>query len=687
MAVFAETFTNLFADGEVSGSSPDAQGDFYLLTDAQADHEYLQEKIADAISALSTVPTGDFLIIYGGVVSDGGSGTVNISECLCKTKDTNGKKRLVYIPALTGIALPSGWNDGRSIWVTARYDFKLGTLTRTHKLGGSYHYQIADTYMGDSAGYISTGTADLFTTSDPVATATILGKFTMTSTTFADLGVRSPVLDLNSGDTAVTATAAGTTTLTVASKPVQHFTGTTTQSVVLPVAASMGLIGKRFRIANRSTGVVTVYASNGSNVVKALEAGEDAEFVCIALSGVTATSWMVKNYVNTNGAQTIAGVKTFSSIPAGPASNPTTDNQLVRKKYCDDTFVDLTSSETVAGVKTFSSIPVGPASDPTTDNQLTRRKFITDNSVFLTGDQTVAGVKTFSSIPVLPASDPTTDNQAVRYSYIKYAMKYDYVVDSQTAFNTLVASGTWLGAKNVLFTADVTRTAQTTIPATVQKIHAINGATLTVTGLTVSNQYGLGYASMPSDPKFEVKGLKVSATSTNHVFGFYNCINLSNCYGMGETTTSGYSGIGFESCSRLTNCSGTGTGSNDSMGYGFSNCNQLIHCIGEGTGTHGTSAGFANCTRLTGCTGIGTGIGTGGEYGMGFSACVTVTACYGRGVKSGSGGGGYGFYSCNKCINNSPYAGSTTATYNTSYADSGTSNACSDTAAGGYNNS
>ncbi len=35
------------------------------------------------------------------------------------------------------------------------------------------------------------------------------------------------------------------------------------------------------------------------------------------------------------GAQTFAGVKTFSSIPVGPASNPTTANQLVRKAYVD----------------------------------------------------------------------------------------------------------------------------------------------------------------------------------------------------------------------------------------------------------------------------------------------------------------------------------------------------------------
>jgi len=45
------------------------------------------------------------------------------------------------------------------------------------------------------------------------------------------------------------------------------------------------------------------------------------------------SSWIV--YVATSGNQTIAGVKTFSSIPVGPASDPTTNNQLARKAYVD----------------------------------------------------------------------------------------------------------------------------------------------------------------------------------------------------------------------------------------------------------------------------------------------------------------------------------------------------------------
>jgi len=172
--------------------------------------------------------------------------------------------------------------------------------------------------------------------------------------------------------------------------------------------------------------------------------------------------------VKLTGAQTVAGVKTFSSIPVGPASDPTTGNQLTRKTYVDNldaanvkltgaqsvagvkTFsslpevgadpttanqlsrkqyidtldganVKLTGAQTVAGVKTFSSIPIGPAADPTVANELTRKSYVDAldaANVKLTGDQSVAGIKTFSSIPLGPASDPTTANQLTRKSYV-----------------------------------------------------------------------------------------------------------------------------------------------------------------------------------------------------------------------------------------------------------------------------
>ena len=48
------------------------------------------------------------------------------------------------------------------------------------------------------------------------------------------------------------------------------------------------------------------------------------------------TEYNTADAVTLTGDQTVAGVKTFSSIPVLPASSPTTDNQAARKKYVDD---------------------------------------------------------------------------------------------------------------------------------------------------------------------------------------------------------------------------------------------------------------------------------------------------------------------------------------------------------------
>lgn len=54
-----------------------------------------------------------------------------------------------------------------------------------------------------------------------------------------------------------TATAAGTTTLTVTSSKIQEFTGSTTQTCVLPDATTL-IVNTEFHIVNNSTGLVTV---------------------------------------------------------------------------------------------------------------------------------------------------------------------------------------------------------------------------------------------------------------------------------------------------------------------------------------------------------------------------------------------------------------------------------------------
>lgn len=63
--------------------------------------------------------------------------------------------------------------------------------------------------------------------------------------------------------------------------------------------------------------------------------------------------------------------------------------------------VRIIGAQTIAGVKTFSSIPVLPASDPTTDNQATRRQYITAldaQNVKITGDQVINGNKEIPNV-------------------------------------------------------------------------------------------------------------------------------------------------------------------------------------------------------------------------------------------------------------------------------------------------
>lgn len=86
-----------------------------------------------------------------------------------------------------------------------------------------------------------------------------------------------------------TATAAGTTTLTAASSFKQYFTGTTTQTVVMPDVTTLAL-GRSYEIINNSTGTVTVQSS-GLNTIVTIPAGISGVVTCILVTGTTAASW------------------------------------------------------------------------------------------------------------------------------------------------------------------------------------------------------------------------------------------------------------------------------------------------------------------------------------------------------------------------------------------------------------
>ena len=68
-------------------------------------------------------------------------------------------------------------------------------------------------------------------------------------------------------------------------------------------------------------------------------------------------------FVQTSGNQTVAGEKTFSSIPVLPATNPTTANQAVRKGYADATYLGITAkaadSDKLDGVDSTGFVKIG----------------------------------------------------------------------------------------------------------------------------------------------------------------------------------------------------------------------------------------------------------------------------------------------------------------------------------------
>lgn len=118
-----------------------------------------------------------------------------------------------------------------------------------------------------------------------------------------------------------TATAAGTTTLTASSTLLQFFTGSTTQTVVLPVVSTLAT-GQRYEIHNNSSGAITVNSSGG-NLVATVAANTTTVCTCILITGTTAASWDANiqgfttlagaNIAVTNATNTFSAVQTFNS--------------------------------------------------------------------------------------------------------------------------------------------------------------------------------------------------------------------------------------------------------------------------------------------------------------------------------------------------------------------------------------
>ncbi len=149
-----------------------------------------------------------------------------------------------------------------------------------------------------------------------------------------------------------TATAAGTTTLTVASTRLQFFTGSTTQTVVLPVTSTL-VLGHEFEIQNNSTGVVTVQSS-GANSIVAMVANSRVILTCILTSGTGTASWSMRydgfSAVTGTGSNVLAASPALTGTPTAPtAATNTNTTQIATTAYVFGNFIGNAGSTNITG--------------------------------------------------------------------------------------------------------------------------------------------------------------------------------------------------------------------------------------------------------------------------------------------------------------------------------------------------
>lgn len=371
------------------------------------------------------------------------------------------------------------------------------------------------------------------------------------------------------------------------------------------------------------------------------------------------------------------GVATFNAIPVGPASNPTTDDQLARKAYVDaqrDTRVakagdtmtgDLAISKagpqlvldkaasgqaaalagrTGASQRWFMELGNANAeagSNAGSDFSLTRYSdagAVIDSPFVVTRS---TGVASFSAIPTGPASDPTTGNQLARKAY----------VDTKAASGAITGSGLTMATARLL--GRTTAATGAVEEVSVGSGLTLSGGALTATGGIDRQVFSAAGANTWTKPA----GFAATALVLLEAWGAGGSGGRNNGYpfgaggGGGAYTTRWVALSDLGSTETITIGAGgaSRTGSNQAgAAGGNTTIGSLLTAYGGGGG------GIAGATPFGGAGGLFSAGGTGTNGGGGFSPFVGGQGGYtdpgapadyvaGEAAYGGGGGGGYVF--------------------------------------------
>ncbi len=263
----------------LSSTNPAALGAVAVgtgTTTARADHVHPTTGLGLTSGTLAQFAATTSAQLAGVISDETGSGALVFATSPTLVTPSIGVATGTSFNSITGLSSTTPIVDGVAAvgtgTTTARADHVHPTDTSRAATSGTLA-QFAATTSAQLAGVISdeTGSGALVFGTGPTMTLPIINNYKTGYTT--------------------TATAAGTTTLTSASNKIQMFTGTTTQTLVLPVTSTLAT-GVQYDIHNNSTGSVTVQSS-GLNTVITLAAGDTAVVTCINTALTTAAAWDV----------------------------------------------------------------------------------------------------------------------------------------------------------------------------------------------------------------------------------------------------------------------------------------------------------------------------------------------------------------------------------------------------------
>lgn len=186
-------------------------------------------------------------------------------------------------------------SDAAGAMVTVRAGTTQGGLTYTTS------FKATDTLgttamnwtqlLSSAVSTISFGTTGLTPNSATSGAVTVAGTLVAANGGTGQTTARAAHAALNGAVLTVTS-AAGTTTLDATSPKKIIVTGSTTQTIVLPVVTTL-LLGWEYEILNLSTGVVTIQSS-GLNTILSPTQSTSVKLTCILVTGTTAASWQAE---------------------------------------------------------------------------------------------------------------------------------------------------------------------------------------------------------------------------------------------------------------------------------------------------------------------------------------------------------------------------------------------------------